>query len=232
MSNKITHRNLVDFSYPAASIVSGAISGVTPKVSSWVQVKRCESIAVTLTTTGTANGVWTCEVSNDETTVKVGVNRATMDKAPTFPTGTSQNSTVTLYTLGYKYFRLTFTPSAGAGNADAAVGLIVGAPLDIAQVHFGSMFLYIPAADNLVGTWLCEVSNDWSGIGDGQSTTAANGQWADIVSSGDPAITNPSGSGQSLAVRMGILEFGAIRMKYTPTSGFGSGNCSFVGKAA
>lgn len=224
---------LLDFSYAAASIVSGAISGVTPKVSAWMKVKGVDSVVFTLTTTSTAAGSWSCEVSNDEGTTKVGIDRATLANPPTTPTGTSQNSAATIYMLGYSYFRLTFTPSGGAGNADAAVGAIQGRPVDLAQITWMSGFLYIPAADNLTGTWLLEVSNDWSGMLGGRSPVPTDGLWGDAVVSGDPAITNPAGSGQSQPVRLtNLVGFGGIRLKYTPTTGFGSAKATFVGKAA
>ncbi|HET7037168.1 MAG TPA: hypothetical protein VFI42_15895 [Thermomicrobiaceae bacterium] len=233
MSNKFNRGNLLDFESATASPVSGAILGVTPKVSAWIKVKNTDSVTFTFTTTGTADGSWKVELSNDEAATKVNVvDRANLIAPPTLPTGTLQNSTVAITTLGYAYLRLTFTPVGGAGNADAQTGVIVGKPVDLAQVSLASAFIYVPAAGAAAGSWLMETSNDWSGIGAGTTPRIADGQWTDIIDAGDPAIASVAGSGQKLSLRLGFVEQGALRISYTPASGFGALKVFFVGKGA
>jgi hypothetical protein len=231
--NKFNRGTLLDFETAAASPVSGAISGTTPKVSAWIKTKSVDSVTFTFTTTSTADGSWLIELSNDEEATKVNViNRATLILPPTLPSGTSQNSTVAITTLGYHYMRLTFTPVAGAGNANALTGVIVGAPVDLAQVNLASAHIYVPSTGAAAGAWLLETSNNWSGMFGSPAPAVADGNWNDIVEAGDPAIAALAGSGQNLGIRLGFVEQGALRMSYTPASGYGAIKVYFVGKGA
>lgn len=245
MSHRFDGGKALDINLPAFAVVSGAISGVTPKVSGWIRLKEVESMQLALTTTSTANVVWTADVAENE----LGKNAKALPDPPVFPTGTSQNATVTILMPGdtFVYLRVTATPIAGAGNANANAGLIVGRPVALFYTRQLGMFYDVPAADALAGTHALEYSSNWDGsmvvsgnVAQGPQAqirlrnTASNPiRWGAAVDSANSAISiaSPAGSGQALPVRIGIFEFGAIRSKFTPTSGAGSLRVYYNGKA-
>jgi hypothetical protein len=243
MENKFNRAALLDVQTTSFTPVSGAISGVTPKVSAWQKVKGVESIAMNLATTGTVNGLWTIQVSNDEEATKTPIETASFPSQPTYPTGVASSGNPVVPTWGYHFMQITFTPSAGAGNATATLnGRITSRPQDMAQVTLGSLFLYCPAADTLAGQFGIEASNDWGGIGwstGANKLVIADGQWTDVLPS--PVIAAlVASTGQKRLVRLGVstdgadgvIEYGAVRVFMTPTAGFGNPAAFGMFKAA
>lgn len=233
MDQKANLGKLLDVTTTAFTPINAAIVGVTPMLSAWQKVKGVESIAMNLATTGTVNGVWTVQVSRDEQAVKTPIETASFPSQPTYPTGVASSGNPVIPTWGYPYMQVTFTPSAGAGNAVMTLnGRITSRPVDLAQVHIGSAFLFCPAADTLAGQFGLEASNDWGGVfaGTGANKLAiADGQWTDVLPS--PVIAAlVASTGQKRLVRLGIstdgadgvIEYGALRAFMTPTAGFGN----------
>lgn len=236
MSNRV-NRFFFQFSTPSFTPVSGAISGTTPKVSAAITTKGIESLAIALATTGTVNGLWTVQVSNDEGTTKAWIETAGFPGQPTYPTGAASSGTPVIPTWGYHFMQLTFTPSAGAGNATATMsGKVQGAPMDTCQNHTGSLLLVANATDTLAGTWLPEASNDWSGMllnpaGQGQAKklVIADGAWSTFLV--NPVLAaKVASTAQTQTVDLGInttgspgaYPYGAFRLAFTPTAGSGT----------
>jgi len=236
MDNRV-NRFRFQFSTPSFTPVSGAISGTTPKVSSAITVKGVESVAIALATTSTANGLWTIQVSNDESATKVWTESASFPGQPTYPTGAASSGTPVIPTWGYNFMQITFTPSAGAGNATATVsGKVQSAPIDVCQNETGSLLLVANATDTLAGTWLPEVSNDWSGMllnpaGRNQvnKLVIADGSWGTYLV--NPALAakvastlqaQTSDLGINTTGSPGTMPYGAFRLAFTPTAGSGT----------
>jgi hypothetical protein len=116
-----------------------AIAGVTPIVGIVRQVGNNRIIAYQLFTDGTVDGAWKIEVSNDFaldahvsmgnvptpglwTDVTVGFKKldGTALAAVVHGTPATQNQFVQCAPIGARVVRVTFTPSAGAGNVRAA----------------------------------------------------------------------------------------------------------------
>ncbi len=241
MENKFNKGKLIDAAWTSFTPVSGAIAGVTPKVSSPQQVAGLESITMNLVTTGTVNGLWTIQVRNNPE--DAWLESASLPGQPTYPTGVASTGNPVVPTWGYRYMQITFTPSAGAGNATATLnGRMTSRPVDLAQVTLGSLFLFVAAADTLAGQFGIECSNDWGEIGNGtgaKKLVIADGQWTDVLPS--PVIAAlVASTGQKRLVRLGVstdgadgvIEYGAVRVHFTPTAGFGSPLVSGMFKAA
>lgn len=224
---------------PAFAVISGAISGTTPKVSGWIKLVGVESMQFALTTTSTANGVWSAETA----TGSLGQNAKPLDNPPTFPTGTSQNSTVTVTMEGteFVYLRLTFTPSAGSGNANANCGLVTGFPVNVSRDRQLGLLYSGLAADTLAGTNALEIAANWDGrtpVGGPSPIPAFNNSvdpvvWAAAVDSSGSAISvaaKVASTVQSLPLRLGVFEFNAFRCKFVPTAGFGTYKVFFNAK--
>lgn len=237
MSNRV-NRYAFQFSAQSATPVSGAISGTTPKVSTPIVCRGIESITANLATTGTVNGVWTVAVSND---AAAWIQTATFPSQPTYPTGVASSGNVTIPTWGYPFMQITFTPSAGAGNATATLnGKVQGSPFDMAQNHGGSIILAANATDTIAGAWLPEVSNDWSGIMAGQKAKGqvlADGTWGTFLA--NPAMAaKVASTAQAQTVDLGMnttgtpgeFPYGALRLAFTPSAGFGAVNAYGVFK--
>jgi len=226
--------------------MSGAISGTTPKLSTWIKAVGLESFTVNLATTGTVNGTWTAQGSNADDATKPAeliVELGTFPSQPTYPTGVASSGDVVQPTYGFRYIRFTFTPSAGAGNATVTFkGKMTGAPLDMAQLHHGSIHLFVAAADTLAGQFALEGSNNWSGILQGNKAKGqafADGLWTPYLPSPAIAVLVAS-TGQDRMVDLGIttdgatgiIRCGAIRLNFTWTAGFGSPSAYGAYKAA
>lgn len=221
---------MLDVTLPAFAPVDDTVTDpdTTPIVSDTIKVKGVDTIAFDIATTDTVDGTWSAEVSSDEADTKVWLDRAAMEDAPTWPTGTTQSATVTVSMLGFKFLRLTFTPIEGSGDVSAEAGVIVGSAIDLERVTLASVYLYTPGADDLEGGYLIEVSNNNTSAKRGNPTS--DGRFTDIVAAGDPAVPGPTGTGQDLGVRLGEVEFGAMRISLTPTAGSGSASVYFQGK--
>lgn len=243
MSHRFEGGYVVDVSTPAFAVVSGAISGTTPKVSGWIKLAGVDTVAFVLTTTSTANGVWTADVARDG--LGKDAKPLPTTPSPAFPTGTSQNTTSTITMPGdeFVYLRLTFTPSAGSGNANAQSGLIVSAPVHTYMVRQLGVFFTTPAADTLAGTQALKYSGNFDGrpAGGGQTRTpmftndATNpAVWTAAVDSSNAAISLAAlvaSTGMQIFLRLGIFEPKAIRYEFTPTAGFGHVRVYWNGKA-
>jgi len=229
MSNRL-NRYTFQFSTPSATPISGAISGTTPKVSAPITVIGIESVAIALATTSTANGLWTVQVSHDKVT---WLETAGFPSQPTYPTGVASSGTPVIPTWGYQYMQLTFTPSGGAGNATATMtGKVQGAAFDVSQNETGSLLLVANATDTIAGAWLPEVSNDCSTIlanPKGRALVLADGNWGTYLVS--PALAAkvastaqafPSDLGINTTGSPGTLPYGAFRLAFTPSAGFGA----------
>lgn len=231
MSNRI-NKFFLQFNTPSFTPVSGAISGVTPKVSSPITCIGVESITMNLATTGTVNGLWTVQVSND---AKAWIESAGFASQPTYPTGVASSGNVTVPTWGYQYMQITFTPSAGAGNATATLnGKVQSIPFDLGQNQVASLTLNANATDTIAGTWLAEVSNNWSGgLGGskGRQLVIADGNWNTFPAS--PALAaKVASTAQNQPINLGVDTNGAtgefpylaLRLAFTPTAGAGGVN--------
>ncbi len=226
--------------------MSGAIVIGTPKLSTWIKLVGLESFTATLATTGTVNGIWTAQGSNDDSTVKAPdsiVDLSGYPSQPAYPTGVASSGDVVQPTYGFRYIRLSLLASAGAGNATVTFkGQFTGAPLDMAQNHHGSIHIIAPAADTLAGQFALEGSNDWSGIFAGsraKGRATADGNWTPYLPS--PAIAAKVAStiqdrlidlGVTTDGATGVIRTGAIRLNFTWTAGFGSPNAYGVFKSA
>jgi len=243
MDQRVDFGPMMDVSTTSFTPVnSGAIGSVAPIVSAWQKVKGLESIVAQLTAAGGANIVWTVQVSNDDAATKVAIETASMPNQPTYPTGVNGSSSPVIPTWGYKYLRLTATPQIVAGSVTATFnGKMTSRPVDLAQDHHGSVFLYVPAADTLAGQFALEASNDWSGIfgrPKGNALVLADGQWADPKPIAIPALV--ASTGQKTLVNLGlttegasgIIHYGALRVLFTPTAGFGNPQAFGMFKAA
>lgn len=233
---------LFDFKNAAFAVISGAISGVTPKVSGWIRVINVDTVSFALSTTDTADGTWTAEIATDY----LGANAIALPASyvsPAFPTGVEQDDTVviTIPNRRYTHLRLTFTPSAGAGNAVANTAVITGRGVKVER-HSRSnavMFL-VPTGDTIAGQFALEYSathydRDRSDVGEGvpQIDNLADPQvWAAAVDSANTAISiaATTSGGQTLPKRLGAFEFEAIRAKFTATSGAGRARVILNGK--
>lgn len=231
MSNR-ADKFAFNFNTPSFTPVSGAISGVTPKVSAAITCTGVESITMNLATTSTVNGLWTVQVSNDQ---KVWTETAGFASQPTYPTGVASSGNVTVPTWGYQYMQITFTPSAGAGNATATLnGKVQSIPFDLSQNIVASITLNANATDTIAGTWLAEVCNNWSGnLGalKGRQLVIADGNWNTFPAS--PALAakvastlqaQPINLGVDTTGATGEFPYAAFRVAFTPTAGAGAVN--------
>jgi len=231
MSDALFQRGnpIMDVSTTAFTPINGAIAGVTPMLSGWQKVAGLESLAVQQQLTGTVAGTWTVQGSPDGGTTVVQL--ATYPSQPNYQNVVGTSSPVQP-TYGFPYIQFTFTPSGGAGNCVLTFnGRMTSRPVDMARFYAGSVFLYCPAADTLAGQFGIECSNDWGGIGNATGANKlaiADGQWTDILPSPVIAVLVAS-TGQKRLVRMtistdgatGTIEYGAARVFFTPTAGFG-----------
>ncbi len=231
MSNRVDEFFFV-FNTPSFTPVNGAVSGTTPMVSSAITCKGVESITANLATTGTVNGVWTVQASNDTQT---WVQTANLPSQPTYPTGVASSGNVTIPTWGYQYLQITFTPSVGAGNATATLnGKVQSIPFDLAQNQVASITVNANATDTIAGTWLPEVSNNWSGRlarPKGRALVLADGNWNTFPAS--PAMAaKVASTAQNQPINLGVdttgatgeFPYAAFRVAFTPTAGAGGVN--------
>lgn len=228
MATRFDAQAAVDFKNAAFAVVSGAISGTTPKQSGWIRVKNVDTVAFTLTTTSTANGVWTAEVATDY----LGANAVAVSStyiSPAFPTGTSQNATpvITIPNRRYTHLRLTFTPSAGAGNANADTGVVTGRPINIERKCKGVAIYFDQSTATQAGQWAVEFGERYwdrdAGGMDTQDNLADPPLYVAAMDTANSAVSvaaTTSGAA-NIAKRYGAVEFAAIRVKFTPTSGAG-----------
>ncbi len=231
---------LLDINWPTAfKVISGNASGTTPKVSAWIKLSGVESIAILFVTGAATNVTWSARVAQGP----VGQNAIALDSAylsAAFPTGTAQNAsrTITMPT-GFDYLELTGTPSAGAAAVEASPGLLVGRPAKINGLSLIGLHVTAPAADNISGTAVIEVSGNWNpgeinGLGTlPKNTPSSPARWDVLRDTSQDAIVipTPAGSGVNETIRVGHLEFPALRASITLASGFGSFATYLSGKA-
>lgn len=228
MSTRFDQQIGIDFKNAAFAVVSGAISGVTPKVSEWIRVLNVDTIAFRLTTTSTANGVWTAETAEDYK----GFNAMALPPAnvsPAFPTGTTQDqvTTLTIPCRRHSHIRLTFTPSAGAGNANADTGLIVGRPVIIERKDLAAVYFDQSNATQ-AGQWAVDYAATYydrekDAAGPQIDNLADPPLYSAAIDHLNAAITfaaTTSGLANFMK-RFGALEYAAIRAKFIPTAGAG-----------
>lgn len=112
-------------------IPTQAISGVTPITSAIITTDVIDLLSLQLVTTGTVAGTWTIQASNDYIATPAG---EAYGSQPTQATGTFSSYTGFTFAapagsptsqfveksgFGPRAFKLTFTPSSGAGNVTA-----------------------------------------------------------------------------------------------------------------
>jgi len=220
----------LDIDLTAFAIVSGAISGTTPKVSSWQKVAGADTVALVGSTTSTVEGTWKVELSMDGIT---GVDQSTLPEpyvlAPA-TTGGAGSGTFVMPMRGHKYVRITFTPTSGAGNANVNMGAIIGVPLSSQQMNLGSLQLYSPAAATLAGTWAFAGSNSGK-----ESPPFPSPVWypfSDYTAELAPAVPAMTTGGQNHKVSLYPFDWKLHRVTFTPTAGAGAMSIFVAGKGA
>lgn len=229
----------LDFKNAAHAVISGAISGVTPKVSGWIRVVNVDTVTFATATTSTADGIWTAEVATDY----LGSNAVALASnyiSPDFPTGAASSATnvLTIPDRRYTHLRLTFTPSGGAGNATATTGAIVGRPCPIERhSRSNAVAFYVPTGDTTAGQFALEYSEtrydrDKDGCPPQIDNLADPQVWYAATDASNTAISiaATTSGGYAVIKRLGAFEFESIRVKYTPTSGFGRARAIINGK--
>lgn len=231
MSNRCDPGRALDINVIAFAVITGAISGVTPRLSGWMKLKNVATAKYALSTTGTVNGLWTAQVATDDK----GKDAIALPNPPTFPTGVASSGSpvITMPNYGgYVFLQLTFTPSAGAGNAVANYDQIVGNPVALHRSRQGDMLLWTPSTGTVAGTHNLDYSPNY----DGRAVTGGNTSMPTLLNTpADPAIWFPAcdqagaaitlaaaaGAGQSLPVRLGLFSYVGIRSSFKPTAGAG-----------
>lgn len=224
---------ILDTKIAAFAAITGNASGVTPMRSAWIRIINVDTVSFVLTTASATDGVWTAEVATDYLGSDA-VAVASSNVSPAFPTGVNQSATcvITIPARRYTHLRLTFTPSAGSGAVLANTGVFTSRGVKIERhTRSAGVYFAVPTADNINGTWTMEYSpthydRDRSDVGMGvpQIDNLNDPQvWATATDNSDTAYTIPAvtGTGQNQPIRLGVFEFMAIRVKWTPTSGFG-----------
>lgn len=220
---------MLDCKFAAFAAITGNASGTTPMQSEWMRVINADTIAFTLTTAASTNGVWTAEVATDY----LGANAIAVDSSlvsPAFPTGVNQNATpvITIPNRRYTHLRLTFTPSAGSGAVLANTGVVTSRGVKLERhTRSASVYFATPTTDTIAGQWALFYSpthfdRETSSIP--MIDNIADPQvWTAAVDSSNSAISiavTVTG-GQNLIKRLGVFEPMAVRTTFTPTSGAG-----------
>lgn len=237
MASRFQGGRLLDFEAAAFKVVSGNASGTTPIVSGWIRVQNVETIAWLFVTGATTNVTWTIEIACGPQ----GFNAETLTSdyfSSALPTGINQNTSVTI-TLPQKaeYMRITGTPSAGSGVVEASPGLIVSRPQQYSHCRYAGVHLYCPSSATLAGQAALEFSANYNppdtkeGLANLPKTTGSAGanpeRWFAAVKHADDggaAITIAAlvgSAGQDIPIRLGAFEYVALRLKFTPSAGFG-----------
>lgn len=235
---------LFDFLSPAFSVISGAISGVTPKLSGWIRVIGIESLQLNMYTTGTVAGAWTVQVATDFR----GQDAIALDPryirnangvitALPVPAGAATGPTVFAFFIPdgrYTHFQIVFTPTSGAGVADADMGIITSSPADIGKIaDCVAVEFMSPSTSTIAGQPSVDyASTFFSPVNQNQDfkpqPVQADGTidppvYFPAIDSANAAITFAAfvSGANVVAKRFGGLEFASIRAKFAPASGFG-----------
>lgn len=211
----------LDLAFDAFAIVSGAISGVTPRVSAWERVVGTDTATLVGSTTATVAGTWKVELASDAGGAGA-VDQITLPNptilAPATSGGGGSGSFV-IAMRGYSYVRITFTPTSGAGNANVNLGAMVGRWIGVDQANLMSAQLYSPTTSTMAGTWKIEVTNAY----DNNYATSAQSPSGlppiDISADFVPVIPAMVTGGQNIAPSMQSFPYRAWRITFTPTSG-------------
>jgi len=236
MSQLYNSGPILRVSTPAFALISGSVSGTTPKVSGWIELKDVDTFVVAITQGTGVNGVWTADVATDAN----GRDVKPLPNPPAFPSGVAATGSPVITMPGDQFYflRLTFTPSAGSSTAVANAGLITSKPVSTARSEIWGMGIYVPAADTLA----CDIALEFSPnydlrtVGGSTTSTPQFKNTTDDPAIWMPAVGVPSASGvetaiaipsvvgsagQSAYYRFQHFEPIAIRLKVTPTAGFG-----------
>jgi len=250
MSARAKHNVFFDFVNALFSVISGAISVGVPKQSSWMRIINVESIQFALSTTGTVAGTWLIEIAtaaNGQDAVPLPAayirNSAGAVTALPVPAGSATGPTVFAMFVPdtrYTHMRVTFNPTAGAGNAQADTGLITSRPFDIGKILGGVAAWFVtPASSTHAGQPSVDYCPTyWTHLDAGGSASPPTQPAAPPTQNDgtpDAPIYVPAIDSAQTAVafaalisganaycrRLGALEVNSIRAKYLPTSGAG-----------
>jgi len=238
MSTRILAVSVFDFLAPAFQPVSGNASGTTPKVSGWIKLGNVESITLALATASSTGCTWSAKVAPckpGQPSVVDAVNAVALDPAylsGAFPTGTNQSATVTVtMPEGKTFLQLTATPTAGSGAITATPGLITGRAAWVHRYRDSGIGIVLdcPAAATLAGQAAIDyspnVTDDKQGLAQLPETSAAEPAiWFPATDRTDTAITIAAlvaSTGQTISLRQIAGPFVAVRVKFTPSAGFG-----------
>ncbi len=227
---------LLDFIAPAFQVISGNASG-TPKNSGAIRVESVESVDFALTTASTTNVTWAAFLST-----KADLSdEIAHPSPPTFPTGTNQSATVNITVGdGYKYLRLTATTVSGTGAVTATPTMVYGSPTKIAYVKRVGVHFYCPSSATLAGQGYIDYSANYNpnekdiGVGTLPRNNVEPVIWFPGTDVTDTTYTVPAlvaSTGQSLPLRLGTLEFIAIRARFAPSAGFGEYRVTYNAKS-
>jgi hypothetical protein len=223
----------MDAKFAAFAAITGNASGTTPMQSAWMRVINVDTIAFTMTTAASTNGVWTAEVATNY----LGADAIAVDStlvSPAFPTGVNQSATpvITIPNRRYTHLRLTFTPSAGSGAVLANTGAVTSRGVKLERhTRSASVYFATPSTDTIAGQWALYYSpthydRDCAGIPTIDNINDPQ-VWTAAVDSSNSAISIAATitGGQDLIKRLGVFEPQAMRVKFTPTSGAGRVRC-------
>ncbi len=246
MSIPVNSGPILKISTPAFALISGAVSGTTPKVSGWIELKDVDTFTVAITQGSGVNGVWSAKVATNS----LGRDAKDLPNPPAWPSGVAATGTPTITMPGDEFYflQLTFTPSAGSSTVVANAGTATSKPVSTAKSAIWGMGIYVPAADNLACDWTLEYSPNYDLRTVGGSTTSTPqfknssddpAVWISAVWPPDPAtgnqaavaIPSAAGSGQKYYMRQQHFEPIAIRLKCAITGGFGHAQAWSNGKA-
>jgi len=238
MSTRILANTALDFLAAAYNVISGNASGTTPKVSGWIHLGNVESVALALTTATTTGCTWSAKVAPckpGQPSLVDTANAVTLDASylsAAFPTGSNQSATVTVtMPENMVYLQLTATPTTGSGAITATPGLITGRPIWVHRYRDSGIGIVLdcPASATLGGQAAIEYSpnvNDAKqGLGQIPDTSAAEPAiWFPATDCTDTDLTIPAlvaSTGQTISLRQIAGPFIALRVKFTPSEGFG-----------
>jgi len=220
---------LLDFQATALAILSGTASGTTPIVGPWVKIDSVDSLDVTFVTGSTTNVTWSVLFSATAN----GAQPFAPSTTPAYPTGTNQNSSVNI-AIGNdiaKYVQVTATPSAGSQAVSATPTMVYGKPAIIPHTKDTGVVFDCPASATLAGQVTLEYSANYNpgnrdlGVGTLPKNTVADPAiWFPATDVTDTPYVIPAlvaSTGQTIALRLGRLEFIAMRARFAPSAGFG-----------